>query len=104
MKEEARVLVTGAYSGWVAALVVRGRSLDGVVVAGSCAGACFELAEAGYMGELRYALGPCTCGLPSPPRVTPELEGMKALALSIARSAAELEGRLRGGRSGALSG
>lgn len=90
MKREVRILVSSSYNGWIVGLVVRGPSIDGLVVARSCAGACLELSRLGYMGELRYAIGPCTCGLPEPPQTPPELVDMKTLAGSAAASAVKL--------------
>ncbi len=102
MKREARILVSSSSNGWVVGLVVRGLSIDGLVVARSCAGACLELSRLGYMGELRYAIGPCTCGLPKPPQTPPEIAGMKTLADSAAASAvklARLVGEVCGGQN-----
>ncbi len=102
MKREARILVSSFSDGWVVGLVVRGQSVDGVVVARSCAGACLELSRLGYMGELRYAIGPCTCGLPEPPRLPPEVEDMKSLASTAVEAARRLAHRIKevcGGQS-----
>jgi len=69
LKSEARILVSTCDSGGCLAVILRGNGVDGAAYAGSCASLCMRVAEKGYMGELRYSIGDCTCGLPRPPRV-----------------------------------
>ena len=90
MKREARIVITASYGGCYAALVVRGESLDGVSVASSCAGLCLDLASRGFLGEARYALGPCTCGLPPPPSKPGFLGYFEDFAAQLAREASSL--------------
>lgn len=80
-KREARVLVSKCYSGICLGIVLRGSDVDGAVAGPSCSALCRELETKGYTGELRYAVGDCRCGLPTPPSVTGETESL-ILALS----------------------
>ena len=84
MKREARGLASSCTRRVCVGIVVRGPGLDGLAVAPSCAALCLRLEERGYLYELRYAVGECTCGLPRPPRITAEVEAF----LSFARRAA----------------
>ena len=84
MKREARVLASSCTGRVCIGIVVRGPGLDGLAVAPTCTALCLRLEEKGYLYELRYAMGDCTCGLPGPPRITPGLEAF----LRFARRAA----------------
>ncbi len=77
MKPEARVLVSKCYGGLCLGIVVRLDDVDGAAAGCGCEGLCESLEDKGYMGELRYAIGDCRCGLPLPPR------DPGALALSL---------------------
>ncbi|MCE4625596.1 MAG: hypothetical protein F7C35_07030 [Desulfurococcales archaeon] len=82
MKPEARVLLSscGQVFGQelCLALILRGSGVDGAVSGRGCRDLCKNAEEKGYSGELRYALGDCSCGLPTPPASRPEWE--RALA------------------------
>ncbi|MEM1873906.1 MAG: hypothetical protein QXS85_00500 [Acidilobaceae archaeon] len=67
MKPEARVLLSRCSDDVCASVIARGRSFDSLILAESCAELCARLEREGYAGELRYALGDCTCGAPAPP-------------------------------------
>ncbi|GAB6147621.1 hypothetical protein [Stetteria hydrogenophila] len=95
MKREARVLVSLESGSWTVGLVLRDVSIDGVSIARSCPEACLDLARRGYMGELRYATGPCRCGLPEPPQPPRGVGAAEKLAEAIARAVGELEETLR---------
>lgn len=102
MKRESRILFSSQHGGWVVGVVARGESLDGVVVSTSCAGLCLRLSELGYMGELRYSVGPCTCGLPRPPgipRGASKAGELARLAAEAAARLAELVGKMCGSGS-----
>ncbi len=90
MKREARILVSASSLGCYAALVLRGPAIDGASVASSCASLCLDLAGQGFLGEARYAVGPCACGLPPPPARPWFLKDFERLALLIAEEAASL--------------
>ncbi|MEM0340353.1 MAG: hypothetical protein QXN05_02730 [Acidilobaceae archaeon] len=67
MKPEVRILLSRCSEDICASIVLRGVSFDALVLAFSCAELCERLRKEGYVGELRYALGDCTCGVLPPP-------------------------------------
>ncbi len=75
MKEEARVLITSCTeterTRLCLGIILRGAGVDGAVSGHSCKELCVDAEKRGFMGELRYSLGPCRCGLPSPPGWNP---------------------------------
>jgi len=68
LKPEARILASACTTNACLALILRGIDVDGAVAASSCKDLCRRLEAKGFMGELRYAVGDCSCGLPEPPR------------------------------------
>lgn len=75
MKREARVLASMCRGRVCVAIVVRGPGVDGALASCTgCDGLCREAARRGYMGELRYHLGLCSCGLPVYPGSIPWVE------------------------------
>ena len=70
MKSEARILVSRCGSSLCIGVILRGNSIDGAVIGDDCNELCSDLEKHGYAGETRFSLGPCTCGLPLPPRLT----------------------------------
>ncbi|MEB3816523.1 MAG: hypothetical protein LRS46_01075 [Desulfurococcales archaeon] len=64
MKPEVRILVSACGRSVCAGFIVRGESVDGMVSGSTCSSLCGEVMDKGYWGELRYAVGDCTCGLP----------------------------------------
>ena len=85
MKSEVRILASSCAGKVCSGFVLRGRGVDGVALGLGCAGLCLRLSEKGFLGELRYSVGDCSCGLPSPPRVTEA----STLYLSFARKVSE---------------
>lgn len=72
IKREARILVSKCYCSRCIGVVLRGGDVDGAVSGYSCRQLCRRIESRGFLGELRYALGDCKCGLPLPPRASPE--------------------------------
>jgi hypothetical protein len=68
LKIEARILMSRCSPDLCVSAILRGRGFDAIVIAGGCRELCERLAEEGYMDELRYSTGDCTCNLPEPPR------------------------------------
>jgi len=69
LKPETRILVTVCHRNvGCLGVVMRGQGVDGACSGSSCLELCSHLARRGFFGELRYALGDCTCGYPPPPR------------------------------------
>ena len=68
MKPEARILVSSCKGDVCFTFIVRAPGIDAAVAArGGCSGLCSALREEGYLGELRFHLGDCSCGLPPAP-------------------------------------
>ncbi len=80
MKIEARILMSRCSPDLCVSAILRGRGFDAIVIAGGCRELCERLVEEGYMDELRYSTGDCTCNLPEPPR-TPAMVGDVVLFL-----------------------
>lgn len=87
MKREARILLSACEDSVCCGLVLRGEGFDTVLLARGCEELCSRAKERGYMDELRYQLGDCDCGLPSPPR---RIAPPSGFAAEIARSALRL--------------
>jgi len=68
LKIEARVLVSRCSLNLCASAILRGRGFDALLITRSCSELCERLKLEGYMDELRYSTGDCTCNLPEPPR------------------------------------
>ncbi|BAF34731.1 hypothetical protein APE_0442a [Aeropyrum pernix K1] len=99
MKREARILASACVGGVCFAYIVRGPGVDGAVSSlEGCSGLCQRASERGYMGELRYSHGSCSCGLPTPPGRSEAAEAYRRLAASISLSMLEVLGML--GRAG----
>ncbi len=63
MKKEARVSASACLGDLCAAVVVRLGSVDGIAISlCGCENLCRRLKDTGYLGEVRYYLGPCGCG------------------------------------------
>ncbi|BAN89791.1 hypothetical protein [Aeropyrum camini] len=92
MKPEARVLASACAREACFAYIVRGRGVDGAVSSLSgCSSLCQRAWDRGYMGELRYGCGSCSCGLPSPPsRGQGAWEAYSRLAAAIAAGMLEI--------------
>ncbi len=91
LKAEARILVTACSYNLCVGFVIRGYGIDGCVVAGSCRDLCRRTLEKGFAGELRYAIGSCTCNLPPPPRKPEPVEWFALLANTLAREILSLQ-------------
>ncbi len=76
MKEEARIFVSKCNPDICIGVIVRGIGVDGVVSGKNCREACSQLSEKGYLGELRYFIGDCSCGLVESPISTPYIENL----------------------------
>ncbi len=89
MKREARVLYShcaNTSSGPLCVgFILRERGIDGIVVAPDCSELCVEASRRGYMGELRFSAGECSCGLPQPPVIEPLWEELRSIVDDIAR-------------------
>ncbi len=83
MKSETRILVSTCKDPLCAAFVLRGDSVDGVAIGIGCIGLCLRLSEEGFLGELRYAIGKCNCGLPNPPMNVKTVDDYMALLEKI---------------------
>ncbi len=81
MKREARILVSWCHEGYCLGVVLRGMDFDGAVSGRGCEGLCRDARRRGYMGELRYHAGVCSCGLPKVPGRLRHVESL-LLALS----------------------
>ncbi|MGC9071609.1 MAG: hypothetical protein ACP5HK_02795 [Acidilobus sp.] len=82
MKKEARVVATFCEGELCAGVVVRLDSVDGIALSTcGCGDLCERLSETGYLGEVRYELGLCRCGLEVVP---PEAMRMYLWALDFA--------------------
>ena len=65
MKPEVRILVSSCKGDVCFSFIVRAPGIDGAVATrGGCSRLCSALREKGYLGELRFHLGDCSCGLP----------------------------------------
>ncbi len=69
MKSEARILVSACTIDSCVGVVLRGIGIDGAVSGSSCAELCRDAAKHGFLGETRYFLGDCPCGLKEVPLV-----------------------------------
>ena len=67
-KREARVLASKCVGPVCCGYVVRGGGVDGFSAGCGCEDLCRRLREKGFMGELRYFMGECGCGLPQAPK------------------------------------
>ena len=74
MKIEARILLSKCSQDLCASAILRGRGFDALLIAVSCLELCRRLELEGYMEELRYSIGDCSCNLPAPPRAPRILE------------------------------
>lgn len=70
LKAEARILVSKCTSRLCASIVTRGRGFDTIILALNCKDLCERLEREGYIYELRYSIGDCSCNLPQPPRTS----------------------------------
>ncbi len=84
MKPEARVLAAKCYRDICLALILRGREVDGAIAGRGCEDLCRAAREKGYMGELRFHAGDCSCGLPRVPgRHLPAESFLLAASMSL---------------------
>ncbi len=65
-KRETRILISKCYDNICLGIIKRDKDIDGAVSGKSCKELCLDAEKRGYMGELRYAIGDCRCGLPIP--------------------------------------
>jgi len=66
LKIEARILLSKCSQDLCASAILRGRGFDALLIAVSCLELCRRLELEGYMEELRYSIGDCSCNLPPP--------------------------------------
>ncbi|MCE4603738.1 MAG: hypothetical protein F7B20_02085 [Aeropyrum sp.] len=69
MKAEARILVSKCSGEMCFSYIVRGRGVDGALLAPDCELICKKAIERGFYGELRFYFGDCSCGLKESPRI-----------------------------------
>jgi hypothetical protein len=68
LKPETRLLIVACTENNLClAVITRGFGLDGIVAGSDCDEMCLNLRRGGFLGELKYCLGPCCCGLSQPP-------------------------------------
>ena len=86
MKAEARVLASYCEGRVCAGAVLRGPSIDGVLISlDGCEGLALRAKEEGFLGELRYDVGPCAV---APHRLPSSRYQRYAWALDFARAIA----------------
>jgi hypothetical protein len=95
LKSEVRILASSCVEGICTGFVVRGDGIDGVVIGTGCTGLCLRLSERGFLGELRYSVGDCTCGLPEPPRLTRPVILYRELARKVSLRVKDLADKAR---------
>ncbi len=66
-KAEARILASKCVGNYCCGYIVRWPGVDGFLVATSCSELCITAKARGYMDELRYHYGECSCDLPKAP-------------------------------------
>ena len=92
MKAEARILVSTCSSikSICVGAVVRGLGVDVIEVSKNCSSLCAALDKKGYLGELRYYWGECSCELLGITRPLPSVSVYKKFVDSIVRDLEEL--------------
>lgn len=91
MKEEARILVSACRGTWCFSYIVRGRGVDGAAAGTGCKPLCERISYLGFMGELRYHYGACSCGLPEAPLIGGHLDYYFKVAGVVASALQSLE-------------
>ena len=94
MKSEARILSSSCNSEICVGFIIRGKGIDGVVIGRGCEGLCKRLEKRGFLGELRYSFGDCSCGLPEPPRTTRIVILYRMFARKVSEKLSETQGTL----------
>ena len=92
MKREARVSASACIDELCSAVVVRLNSIDGIALSAcGCEGLCARLREEGYLSEVRYSLGPCSCGVAAlPPEKARDYGWAREFAAKVVESLIEL--------------
>lgn len=91
MKIEARILVSRCSHDLCASVILRGRAFDTLILARDCLNLCETLKSRGYMYELRYSTGDCSCNLPKPPRTPEFLEDIMVFLEKLTGTISELK-------------
>jgi hypothetical protein len=80
VKREQRILASRCCSEKLCiALIARGRGRDAVLAGRDCRELCTRAEEKGFLGETRFYVGDCDCGLHEYPGYTPALEEAERL-------------------------
>lgn len=90
MKNEVRILSSHCYSKICTGFIIRGKGIDGVVMGIGCRGLCKRLEERGFLGELRYSFGACSCGLPNPPQIIEATEIYMKFAKDVSKEVSKI--------------
>ncbi|MEB2836548.1 MAG: hypothetical protein GSR80_001718 [Desulfurococcales archaeon] len=91
MKSETRILVSACTASSCVGIVLRGTGVDGAVSGSSCAELCRDAARRGLLGETRYFLGDCPCGLREAPLVPIHALAWLRLLYNIAAKASTIK-------------
>ena len=94
MKSEVRILSSSCSSEICVGFIIRGKGIDGIIIGRGCEGLCERLEKRGFLGELRYSFGDCSCGFPEPPRISRTVTLYKTFARKVSEKLSKVQEKL----------